>query len=38
MGCDNETGEQGLTFVGSAIMVIAMFGRYFFRGAKRKSL
>ena len=33
-----ETGEQGLTFVGSAIMVIVMFGRYFFRGAKRKSL
>ena len=33
-----ETGEQGLTFVGSAIMVTAMFGRYFFRGAKRKSL
>lgn len=33
-----ETGEQGLTFVGSAIMVIVMFGRYFFRGAKRKNL
>ena len=33
-----ETGEQGLTFVGSAIMVLVMFGRYFFRGAKRKAL
>lgn len=33
-----ETGEQGLTFVGSLIMVFLMFGRYFFRGAKRKSL
>ncbi|MBO0950877.1 tyrosine-type recombinase/integrase [Fibrella forsythiae] len=33
-----EAGEQGLTFIGSAIMVIVMFGRYFFKGAKRKNM
>lgn len=25
-----ETGKQGLTFIGSAIMVLVMFGRCFF--------
>lgn len=33
-----ETGEQGLTFIGGIAMVVVMFGRYLFRGAKRKSL
>jgi len=33
-----ETSEQGLRFIGSATMVITMFGRYFFRGAERRSL
>ncbi len=30
-----ETGEQGITFIGSAVVVILMFGRYFLRGVKR---
>lgn len=30
-----ETGEQGLTFIGSLIMVVLLFARYFFREAKR---
>jgi hypothetical protein len=33
-----ESGEQGLTFIGGVAMVVVMFGRYLFRGAKRKSL
>lgn len=33
-----EAGEQGMTFIGSAVMVIALFARYFLRIGKRKSL
>lgn len=33
-----ETGDQSLIFIGGVAMVVLMFGRYFFRGAKRKSL
>lgn len=33
-----EAGEQGITFIGSAVMVVALFARYFLRVGKRKSL
>lgn len=33
-----ENGEQGLQFIGGCIMIFMLFARYFFRGAKRKSM
>ena len=33
-----ESGESALTFIGSAVMIVMLFARYFFRGARRKSL
>ncbi|RYC70076.1 tyrosine-type recombinase/integrase [Spirosoma sordidisoli] len=33
-----ESGEDGLTFIGSAIMALLLFARYFVRGSKRKNL
>lgn len=33
-----ETGEQELTFIGGAVLVVMMFARYFLKGMRRKSL
>ena len=33
-----ENGDQSLQFIGGVVMVLMLFARYFFRGAKRKVL